>query len=309
MKKFVLNIFVFFSINIIFIIVVWCIHAQIIGNQYLGIYNAAILDKVERLVTIDEPKIILIGNSNWCFGVDSEMLEATYGMPVVDMGLHGGLGNKFQENLLKLGLNEGDIVILCHTSYADNNSFDDVSLAWITLEHHKELWSILTIQDYIYLISGFPEYIKTSIRLYLQGSPSNIPEDEGSYSRTSFNCYGDINRREDPNYEYKDGDAVVPQINEICINRLNRLNKYITNHGAVMYVSAYPIVYGDYTPEKSDYDDFENELRNKMDCPIISHYSDYFIPYEYFYDFKYHLTDEGVIIRTEKLIDDLAKYM
>ena len=50
---------------------------------------------------IEEPKIILIGNSNLAFGIDSEKIENSVGMPVVNLGLHGSLGNEFHESMAK----------------------------------------------------------------------------------------------------------------------------------------------------------------------------------------------------------------
>ena len=67
--------------------------------QYDTSYNAALHDKIDRIEMIEEPKIVLIGNSNVAFGFDSEMIEEAFGMPVVNMGLHGALGNAFHEEM------------------------------------------------------------------------------------------------------------------------------------------------------------------------------------------------------------------
>ena len=75
-----------------------------------------------------------------------------------------------------------------------------------------------------------------------------------------------------------------------------------------MAVAAYPVAYGEFTPSASEYETFQNELQNKLDFEVISDFTDYFIPYEYFYDTKYHLTDEGVDIRTEQLIKDIKNW-
>ena len=63
-----------------------------LSPQYLGNYQASLIDKVERLESIEEPKIVLIGDSNLAFGIDSEKIEEGHGIPVVNMGLHGGFG-------------------------------------------------------------------------------------------------------------------------------------------------------------------------------------------------------------------------
>ena len=46
-------------------------------------------DKHQRLSSITEPKIILVGGSNLPFGVKSKMLEDSLGMPVVGMNTYG----------------------------------------------------------------------------------------------------------------------------------------------------------------------------------------------------------------------------
>ena len=110
------NLFTFnFKENLIFcikliillgIVLVMCLH---IMPQYQGAYTAALLDKVERLNSIEQPKLVLLGNSNLAFGMNSEKIEDALGMPVVNMGLHGGLGNAFHEEMGKMNVTEGDI--------------------------------------------------------------------------------------------------------------------------------------------------------------------------------------------------------
>ena len=86
MWKFILKLILFLGITAGFLL-----H---LSPQYLGNYQASLIDKVQRLESIHEPKIVLIGDSNLAFGIDSEKIEEAFDMPVVNMGLHGGLGNE-----------------------------------------------------------------------------------------------------------------------------------------------------------------------------------------------------------------------
>lgn len=79
----------------------------IIGRQYNDNYDAALVDKVDRLKSITEPKIILVGDSNVAFGINSKKIEEELGMPVVNLGLHGALGNAFHEQIAKLNIGGG----------------------------------------------------------------------------------------------------------------------------------------------------------------------------------------------------------
>ena len=97
---------VLFSALIVFSVVV-------IGPQYQESYQAALKDKVDRIMSIDEPKIVLIGNSNLAFGMQSQLIEEEFGMPVVNLGLHGSTGHPIIEEVAKLNVNPGDIYICC----------------------------------------------------------------------------------------------------------------------------------------------------------------------------------------------------
>ena len=55
----------------------------------------ASIDKHQRLSSIQESKVVLVGGSNLPFGIKSPLIEEALGMPVVNMGLHAGLGMNF----------------------------------------------------------------------------------------------------------------------------------------------------------------------------------------------------------------------
>lgn len=287
----------------------------IIGSQYTYSYQASLIDKVERLESINKPKIILVGHSNLSFGIDSKILEEAMGMPVVNLGLHGGLGNAFHEEIAKLNINEGDIVIVCHTSFSDTDEINDTSLAWITVDNNNELWKIIRTKDYASMMKAYPDYLKNAFFLWLLHK-GNI-DAGGCYSRSAFNEYGDVVFK--PEEEQMDveeffantdsNNIVVPQIGDVCINRLNEYNKYITDRGATLLIAGYPIAYGKYASfEECDFIEFKRELQDRLDCEVISDYTDYFYPYEYFYNTYLHLTKEGADVRTQQLISDIKRW-
>ena len=121
MKRLVRNLGVLLCIVVVLCSLYFGIFFMSVPAQYADNYNASLIDKVDRLESIDEPKIILVGNSNLAYGINSELIEESMGMPVANLGLHGGLGNKFLERIALLGINEGDLVIICHTDYSDKN--------------------------------------------------------------------------------------------------------------------------------------------------------------------------------------------
>ena len=75
-------------------------------------YLAAMAAKHARLRSLPSPKVLLLGGSNIGFGMDSEMLEQALCRPVVNMGIHAGLGFRFMVNEVKDALGPGDLVLV-----------------------------------------------------------------------------------------------------------------------------------------------------------------------------------------------------
>lgn len=275
--------------------------------QYTKNYQASILDKIHRLGDIQEPKIILIGNSSLAFGLDSAMIEQACGMPVVNLGLHAGLGNKFLERMAFGNISEGDIVIVAHTDYSDNGRIEQPDLAWITLENYEEIWRILDLSEWMQILPALPNYIWQSVSLFLSGRGNQTPG--GEYRRDMFNQYGDVvSKRDKCIFEFSEGMVKVPEIGIQCMNRINAINAYCDERGAIMLIAAFPIASGEFTPERQKYTEFQIKLEEKAECEVISDYTDYFFEYKYFYDSCYHLTSDGALMRTEKLIRDIQNW-
>ena len=311
MKKFIGKVFLFVFLFALLWGAIVGIDFVIVKKQYLYNYQASILDKVVRAESLEGRKILLIGNSNVSFGFDSELLEEELGLPVVNMGIHSGLSNAFQEDMAKPYISEGDIVLLCHNSFRDGYSISDPSLAWITLEKHTELWSIIREENRRDMLQAYPVYAVNCLRLWITRRGNRA--DDSCYSRLSFNEYGDVVYK--PDFEkraastmFYEGAVTVPKITDDTVDRINAFNEYVLSKGAVLLVVGYPIADGEFTPSREKYQAFQNELVDKLNCPVISDYTDYFIPYEYFYNTILHLTEEGTKIRTLQTAEDVKNY-
>src|SRR5687767_287322 len=75
-------------------------------------YIAATIDKHQRLRDTPSPRIILVGGSNLAFGIKSKLLEEQTGRPIVNMGLHWGLGINFMLLEVEKEIRSGDIIVL-----------------------------------------------------------------------------------------------------------------------------------------------------------------------------------------------------
>lgn len=289
-----------------FIVIGVCLFAS--GGQYRQGYCASLRDKVNRLESVSEPKIILVGDSNLAFGIRSEIIEREVGMPVVNLGLHGGLGNEFNESIAKFGISEGDIVVLCNTSYSDEGVILDYENAWTTVEWDKELWKLIPKDEHWNMIKIFPTYVYDCVKAIYTGK-ANRAQDT-AYSRSSFNEYGDNiyadNHEQHFTFDFKTDE---PKLNDNCVARVNGFGEYVEGKGASLVVAGWPIADGEYGWEAAVFESYQQELDEKLEPEIISDFTDYMFDYSYFWDTQYHLTGEGAILRTEQLVKDLKKYI
>lgn len=313
MQKFIKKVILLVTLVLVLMTVIAGFDFFVIGGQYKLSYQASLVDKVERLESINEPKIILVGNSNLSFGIYSNQIEEAMGMPVVNLGLHGGLGNAYHEEIAKLNINSGDIVVVCHSSYADDDKITDPELAWVTYDYNDELWPIFRKKDYLTILEGYPKYLRKSYLLWATRRGNKEPGNV--YSKSAFNEYGDVvaksaEEQMDTEEFFKTCTITVPLINDTCINRLNEFNQYCTDRGAALVVAGYPIAYGQYSEfSEGDFQRFQAELDSKLNCDIISEYTDYFFPYSYFFNTYLHLNEEGANVRTGQLITDLRNWL
>ena len=94
---FAIMLLVFFIPMITVGIVVFAL-PPVYDNTFIGELG----EKYDRLNSIDEPKIVIVGGSSVAFGIDSELMEEKLGMKVVNFGLYANLGTKLMLDLSKI---------------------------------------------------------------------------------------------------------------------------------------------------------------------------------------------------------------
>jgi len=215
-------------------------------RQFYNDYTASIIEKMDRLESITEPKLILVGNSNVAFGIDSSILEESLGMPVVNLGLHGALGNMFHYNMAKENIRQGDIVVLLNTHF-DDGLISQTSETWATIENGRDYWKFVPWQSWLDMLLSFPTHIENSINASIDhrtASPGGSP-----YARSSFNAYGDCSWfRESSEIVFSEGMLHVPEVTKQGIEQINAMDEFCRQQGAVCLVAGYPIATGVFTP-------------------------------------------------------------
>jgi hypothetical protein len=98
-----------------------------------------IIERKQRAAqSITAPKLVLLGGSSTLFGIKASVLEAELGTPVINGGLHAGLGMDFILREGKKMLKPGDTVIL----------FPEYELLSFGEKNRRE-WAAITYLDYM----------------------------------------------------------------------------------------------------------------------------------------------------------------
>ena len=261
---------------------------------------------MRRLESIDVPKIVLVSNSNLAFGIQSDLIEEEIGLPVVNLGLHGGLGNAFHERMALFNLHAGDIIVIAHLSYDDNDTISDPELALLTVENYFHYWKIFRLKDYPRIIAALPKYAYKCFYRFLRKADKE-PSVPTCYARSQFNEYGDNVFPRNIEAGESKPETRHPKVNAICMNRINTFSEYCKSKGVKVVIAGAPIICGLAGFSKDEYVQFQKEIEELAKCPVISDFTDYFFDKKYFYGGALHMTNEGAVLRTKQLIKDLQE--
>lgn len=88
------------------------VYALFLNPTYNSSYLKAIKSKREKLIMVSSPKIVISGDENVNYGVDSHQMELALGLPVVNMGLNATIGTEKILRYVKADLKNGDILLL-----------------------------------------------------------------------------------------------------------------------------------------------------------------------------------------------------
>lgn len=260
-------------------------------------YVAASLDKENKLITLPGRRLILVGGSNLALGVNSAKLSQEIGMPVLNMGLHAGLGLPFALNETQAGLRKGDVVVLSIEYFlGDGEKKLQSQLVDINSKANNfiepDLFGTLrlyTAQLQRCLSSGFYKAI---------GSDKKDP----TYRRNAFTPEGDLTAHWNrPPVNSLTGFFRFTEDYDVGIERINQFVETAQSKGCKVYLTypAYP-TYA-YEENKAAIDKLEIQFKQNVKCPIFGNPKISLLPKSYFFDTVYHLTREGTQKRTQLL--------
>lgn len=251
------------------------------------------------------PKIIFIGGSNLSFGLNSQIIKDSLKRNPINTAIHVNIGIKHMIDNTFQYIKKNDIVVIVleySHYYKDLNHGTEELLRSIVDINFKDI-KHLNIYQIVNLIKYIPKYSLSKV------DPTeyfNIIESE-FYSINSFNQFGDANAHWNEKRKIvKPYDEIKGDFNLDVLNYIEEFNNAISNKGAALLVS-YP------TFQASSFDNNIKQIKKVEDELINSGFELLGYPERYkmndslIFDTPYHLSKEGVDLRTQLLIEDIKK--
>lgn len=267
-------------------------------------YLAAINHKLKLLDSVKSPRIIVLGGSNVCFGIDSKVIIDSIGLPVIDFGLHAGLGLKFYIDIVTQRSNKDDIIVIMPELQQFYGQFNgqpsELSPLFFLCDDHykKDILRTLNVSQITNIIRGTPKAIYDIYR-------SKIVSDS-IYNSKGFNEFGDhySHWKAKKPYKFNTLSKISTSIDNMAIKYIKCKVENLRNRGNQVIMLP-PSVTESYF--KVEYEKF-NELysclsSNGIDFSVPA--DAHAVPDEYCFDGIYHRDRDGVNILSYKIANEL----
>lgn len=237
-------------------------------------------------------------------------MEQQLGLPVVNIGLHGGLSAKYMMEQVKPYLKQGDLLIMSREqdALAGDHRWNYMVGTEVPLIPTYDFSEIRVLfSDRNLFETSITSFFNT-IKLYVRWHPFERRKEISSvYDRRAFK--GDNMLQEYMNGNYK--DALVehrlkrPSPKSLLINGLKSYKDEFVNKGIGFYLTPAVVVEGYYKEEEIM--PFWTYISEHTQIPLLSDEKNYVYEKKYFLNSHHHTNLQGRRLRTESLIQDILE--
>jgi len=268
----------------------------------------ATLDKEHRLYQLSSPKIVVVGGSNTIFNINSRTISDLVGYPVVNMGLHAGLGLMFMLNEIEPAIRKGDIIIIMpeYAQFYRELFFGGRIVTRLLSLNPRFIRYVSTRQQIFEIMKGLGLETRSKI-VYLLGQSA----DEETYSRSAFNECGDLMAElvgDQPLAQLAGETYKIRRLDEINKPAIQELNDFYARMqvcGANVYLALPAIPIEKYSDNRIEINDLYSYLKENLEIPILFSPKTALVPARDFYDTYYHLNTNGRERYTTVLLNHL----
>jgi hypothetical protein len=263
-----------------------------------GNYLGAIAEKHQALAATNGPRLIFAGGSNLAFGLNSKRLSDSLGLPIFNLGLHGGLGHEFMIREAEAVMRPGDVLVFSMEYFLSEKGG---KTKYLLLADFPEAVNYFSFDLYDYLRNVVHvNFLQVLILLKLQPY-MNDPV----YKRKNFNAEGDLighlNRTSSKKfipstlaYRYWEG---IPAINALAQRAGGKGVKVLYLFPGFQKTA--------FENNRSAIRRTEADIRKDLNFPILNDSESAVYADSLFFDSEYHLSGKGREIRTADLIQRL----
>ena len=256
--------------------------------------------KFDRLMWAkDKKKVIIVGGSGSIYGFDSAVLDRALAgeYEIVNLGENANITAVMYFDIIEEFVTRGDIVLWCPEAGAQSLGSDLCHARF--WEHRKADYGYMQYLNIGYYSNLFSAYSQNCMEL----AGSKFKDFDRLSS--SMSKYGDSLSNRDSkgelySYSFKAAPSATDALSELFGN--------ITAKGARIFFSfAAMQESGSQKVVKSQVDAYENRITALPGVVSVSEYENCIYEDKYFYDSPWHMTDEGAVIRTQRVAQDILK--
>lgn len=272
---------------------------------------AGIIDKHQHLDSLASPKLMLIGGSNIMFGLDSQLLQDSLHLPVINLGLGGALGLSFFLNEAKQSLRKGDFVLISIEYFLDKGDYEAQLFTASLFPPASQYIDYQSLADSLTVNWNYRlRRIRNLFLLPSAPSESNRIDDTTSvYFRKAFNHSGDImSHLNNPSPTQLDDRTTMNQADySTGIKKLNDFANFAKQNGVRVFFSYPSYCESEFQKNQKLLNELDKQLRQQVAIEFIDTPKDQSYPDSLFFDTVYHLNGIGRLLRTQKIIKLLRK--
>lgn len=276
----------------------------------------SILDKHRLLRESESPRLIFVGGSNLSFGLDSERISRECQRPVVNMGIHGGLGLRYMLNDLRPFIRESDTVVIVpeYDQFVREARHSDGQreLVYVLFDVYPDGRACVRPRQWMHLGKLLPTYAAKKLLLWIQRGVAvllhkGMRTDFGVYDRKAFNKYGDAVRHWTLAKVPFPPHVVKGTVDHDLVAFLNSFADFLESRQARAYFLYPSFDATSFELSRSFIESLDRVLRDSLLFPVASAPDRYAFPDDLFFNTSYHLNKAGVDLRTGRVIEDLNR--
>lgn len=283
-------------------------------------FNAATRDKQLLLENEPSPRIILVGGSNLLFGINSPEIERRTAHHPINMGLNVGDGLSFMLKHVEPWLRPGDIVIVSPEYEHFGDFYNGLGpFLFAEAEHNPSVirrftrGNFLEVMNKGFIIAG--GIFRYTVEQRGKTERQWIENKSHVYHRDAFNRYGDLVEHYPLTLRLKEGYSAPRSITahatpETIIRAIDGLNQFgdaCAQRRVRVFYSFPPIPTDLFERQGTAIQQVEAALQRRLRFQMLDHASEVIFPLDHFFDGFYHLTAEGAMKRTTRLLDRLEE--